>query len=82
MSQSPIEPDAQSTRTTGDKSTHPEEQTQTRPFLIYNKISAVINETTTLSPVEEPNTPQDIGEPHTAKDSKVGNSVWYEYGCV
>lgn len=78
MPQSPIEPEGPAS----EKSNRPEEQVQSRPFLIYNKVSAVINESTTLSPVEEPNSQQDFGEPHTAKDSKVGNSVWYEYGCV
>ena len=56
-----------------------------RPFLIYNKVSAVINESknvTTTSAKDEEENDEIAAEPRTEKDSKTGNSVWYEYGCV
>ncbi|KAG8041958.1 hypothetical protein G9C98_007262 [Cotesia typhae] len=59
---------------------------ESRPFLIYNKISAVINEPKNTI-VAENSTPNDEIPDITIpvnKDgnSKVGNSIWYEYGCV
>ncbi|XP_034943771.1 girdin [Chelonus insularis] len=60
-----------------------EVKSEARPFLIYNKVSAVINDTkTTNTPVQETTHNNDIGESLPTKDSKVGNSIWYEYGCV
>ncbi|XP_015121094.1 protein Daple [Diachasma alloeum] len=74
--QSPIiDDDPQSNRPTQDQTP--------RSVLIYNKVSAVINETQSLTtPVNEQLPNEEIGEPLPAKDPKVGNSVWYEYGCV
>lgn len=60
----------------------PEPQVEPRPFLIYNKVSAVINESKHI-----PNTPtkevQDeaLTETPADKEPKTG-SIWYEYGCV
>ncbi|XP_011298631.1 girdin [Fopius arisanus] len=74
LPQSPVD-DAQSGRQNQDQAA--------RSVLIYNKVSAVINETQNLTtPVDEQLPNEEIGEPLTAKDPKVGNSVWYEYGCV
>lgn len=74
MPQSP-EHDGQSSRPIQDQTP--------RSVLIYNKVSAVINESQSLTtPVDEHPQNEEISEPLTAKDQKVGNSVWYEYGCV
>ncbi|XP_016840848.1 daple-like protein [Nasonia vitripennis] len=61
-----------------------------RPLLIYNKVSAVINDstTTTATPLakksmdDSKSSEKDLVEASNDKDRKTANSVWYEYGCV
>ncbi|XP_043277074.1 girdin isoform X2 [Venturia canescens] len=55
-----------------------------RPFLIYNKVSAVINESKNMSTgvKEETRNDEIPAEPQTVKEPKTRNPVWYEYGCV
>lgn len=59
-------------------------QVEPRPVLIYNKVSAVINESNNLndSGMKDVGQEETIIETPVDKDSKVGNQVWYEYGCV
>lgn len=93
------------TRTNQEKRTDTDEpsshthhhQTQgetTRPLLIYNKVSAVINDTSTITtttgnPLTKKNIDEslrnldkDLLDSSNEKDRKTANSVWYEYGCV
>lgn len=55
-----------------------------RPVLIFNKVSAVINESKNLNNSEMKDVGQEepMMETPVDKDSKAGNQVWYEYGCV
>lgn len=67
-----------------EQTSRSEGQAEPRPVLIYNKVSAVINESKNLNNSEM----KDVGQEETVietpvdKDSKAGNQVWYEYGCV
>ncbi|KAK9297248.1 hypothetical protein QLX08_008977 [Tetragonisca angustula] len=67
-----------------EQTSRSEVQAEPRPVLIYNKVSAVINESKNLNNSEM----KDVGQEETVietpvdKDSKAGNQVWYEYGCV
>ncbi|XP_012258487.2 girdin isoform X3 [Athalia rosae] len=61
-----------------------EEQNIKHPVLIYNKVSATINESRNISTSEKdiPNNEEGVTvERSSEKDVKAG-SVWYEYGCV
>lgn len=69
-----------------ESSTNPELDTQgggKHPVLIYNKVSAVINESRNISTTEKdiPDKNEAPVERSPEKDAKAG-SVWYEYGCV
>ncbi|XP_008543968.1 girdin isoform X2 [Microplitis demolitor] len=59
---------------------------ESRPFLIYNKISAVINEPKNTIAPENSGQNDEITDTtipvNKDGNSKVGNSIWYEYGCV
>ncbi|XP_029042151.1 girdin [Osmia bicornis bicornis] len=60
-----------------------EVQVEPRPVLIYNKVSAVINESKNLNNSDMKDVEQEeIVETPVDKDTKAGNPVWYEYGCV
>ncbi|XP_017886714.1 girdin isoform X3 [Ceratina calcarata] len=61
-----------------------EVQVEPRPVLIYNKVSAVINESKNLnnSGMKDVGQEEPMVETPLDKDSKAGNQVWYEYGCV
>lgn len=61
-----------------------EVQVETRPLLIYNKLSAVINETKNMnnSGVKDVAPEPGLVDTPTDKDPKAGSPVWYEYGCV
>lgn len=79
MPQTPVDADGQSSH---DQSRN-EVKNEPRPFLIYNKVSAVINESKSVTtPVDDKTPNEELDESLPAKESKVGNSVWYEYGCV
>ncbi|XP_014205802.1 protein Daple [Copidosoma floridanum] len=86
---------SQEKRTESDEPTSYQSQTtqshsEPRPLLIYNKVSAVINDTSTITttPVskksmDDPkNLEKDLLDSSNEKDRKTANSVWYEYGCV
>lgn len=62
----------------------PETQVESRPFLIYNKVSAVINESKNVAGTPMKDTAQDeaLTEPPADKEPKTGSPIWYEYGCV
>jgi len=62
----------------------PEAQVESRPFLIYNKVSAVINESKNIgnSPMKDAAQDEAIAEPPAEKEPKTGSPIWYEYGCV
>lgn len=61
----------------------PETQVESRPFLIYNKVSAVINESKNIgSPMKDAAQDEILTEPPTEKEPKTGSPIWYEYGCV
>jgi len=61
-----------------------EAQVESRPFLIYNKVSAVINESKNIgsSPMKDAAQNETIAEPPAEKEPKTGSPIWYEYGCV
>lgn len=60
----------------------PETQAESRPFLIYNKVSAVINESKNISsPIKDVAQDEALAEPND-KEPKTGSPIWYEYGCV
>ncbi|XP_032664261.1 girdin [Odontomachus brunneus] len=61
-----------------------ETQVESRPFLIYNKVSAVINESKNVAGTPMKDTAQDeaLTEPPADKEPKTGSPIWYEYGCV
>lgn len=61
-----------------------ETQAESRPFLIYNKVSAVINESKSVdsSPMKDTTQDEALAEPSADKEPKTGSSIWYEYGCV
>ncbi|KAG7203145.1 hypothetical protein KM043_010265 [Ampulex compressa] len=67
-----------------EPNSRPEPPAESRPFLIYNKVSAVINESKNINNSGTKETAQDetMMETPTDKDSKTGSSIWYEYGCV
>ncbi|XP_015585133.1 girdin [Cephus cinctus] len=67
-----------------EQSGRAEQQSEARPFLIYNKVSAVINESKNLSTtgVKDPEHDEVLVDTPSDKDPKTGSSVWYEYGCV
>ncbi|XP_047355812.1 protein Daple [Vespa velutina] len=67
-----------------DQNLRTESQTEARPFLIYNKVSAVINESKNINSGTPKDMVQDEGltETPTDKDPKTGCPIWYEYGCV
>ncbi|XP_076661314.1 protein girdin [Halictus rubicundus] len=66
-----------------DESPRPEVQVEPRPVLIYNKVSAVINESKNMnSEMKEVGQEETIMDPPIDKDPKAGSPVWYEYGCV
>ncbi|XP_050587035.1 protein Daple isoform X2 [Bombus affinis] len=67
-----------------EQTSRSEVQVEPRPVLIYNKVSAVINESNNLnnSGMKDVGQEETIIETPVDKDSKVGNQVWYEYGCV
>ncbi|XP_011163075.1 girdin [Solenopsis invicta] len=72
----------------GDSAAHmetnlkPETQAESRPFLIYNKVSAVINESKNISsPIKDVAQDEALAEPND-KEPKTGSPIWYEYGCV
>ncbi|XP_066586200.1 girdin [Prorops nasuta] len=58
--------------------------TESRPFLIYNKVSAVINESKniTSTPVKDVEPDEMLLDSSAEKAPKTGSPVWYEYGCV
>ncbi|XP_018393533.1 PREDICTED: girdin [Cyphomyrmex costatus] len=59
-----------------------ETQAESRPFLIYNKVSAVINESKNIgSPMKDAAQDEALTEP-ADKEPKTGSPIWYEYGCV
>lgn len=62
----------------------PEMLVDSRPFLIYNKVSAVINESKSVggNPVKDATQDEVLTEPPTDKEPKTGSPIWYEYGCV
>lgn len=64
--------------------TKPETQVESRPFLIYNKVSAVINESKNIGSSSIKDAAQDeaLTEPPAEKEPKTGSPIWYEYGCV
>ncbi|XP_046424921.1 girdin isoform X1 [Neodiprion fabricii] len=69
-----------------DSNTNPDldAQNSKHPVLIYNKVSAVINESKNICTTEKDipaNIPETVGERSSEKDAKAA-SVWYEYGCV
>lgn len=87
------EPLPQSPTNVDDQSVHDQSRNEvkseslSRPFLIYNKVSAVINESkglTTTASLDDSGQNEELvgGESPPMKESKVGNSIWYEYGCV
>ncbi|KAJ8673993.1 hypothetical protein QAD02_005255 [Eretmocerus hayati] len=88
----PLNHDQDKTGESNDSSTQQQQAQQqvpleARPYLIYNKVSAVINDTTTLTtmPVTNNETKNIDTSPDVTgsdKDRKTANSVWYEYGCV
>ncbi|XP_076181138.1 protein girdin isoform X2 [Ptiloglossa arizonensis] len=59
-------------------------QVEPRPVLIYNKVSAVINESKNInnSGMKDVGQAETIMETPIEKDPKAGSPVWYEYGCV
>ncbi|XP_011496229.1 PREDICTED: protein Daple [Ceratosolen solmsi marchali] len=66
---------------------HRNNDTESRPLLIYNKVSAVINDsmaTTSTTPKKNLDDSKniDLVDVSNDKDRKTANSVWYEYGCV
>ncbi|XP_054016628.1 girdin isoform X2 [Hylaeus anthracinus] len=68
-----------------EQTPRPEVQVEPRPVLIYNKVSAVINESKNISnsgmkDVEQAETIME--KDPMEKDPKAGSPVWYEYGCV
>ncbi|KOC65805.1 Girdin [Habropoda laboriosa] len=67
-----------------EQTPRPEVQAEPRPVLIYNKVSAVINESKNLSNsgIKTVGQEETMMETPVDKDSKAGNQVWYEYGCV
>nr|XP_012146107.1 PREDICTED: daple-like protein isoform X1 [Megachile rotundata] len=66
-----------------EQTPRPEVQVEPRPVLIYNKVSAVINESKNLNNSDMKDVGQEeIVETPVDKDTKAGNPVWYEYGCV
>ncbi|XP_043789080.1 protein Daple [Apis laboriosa] len=66
-----------------EQTSRSEVQVEPRPVLIYNKVSAVINESKNLNNSGMKNVAQEeMMETPVDKDSKTGNQVWYEYGCV
>ncbi|CAK9824149.1 CCDC88A [Anthophora retusa] len=67
-----------------EQTPRPEVQVEPRPVLIYNKVSAVINESKNLSNsgIKTAGQEESMMETPIDKDSKAGNQVWYEYGCV
>ncbi|RLU18432.1 hypothetical protein DMN91_008789 [Ooceraea biroi] len=61
----------------------PEAQVESRPFLIYNKVSAVINESKNIgSTMKDAAQDEALAEPPADKEPKTGSPIWYEYGCV
>lgn len=62
----------------------PEAQVESRPFLIYNKVSAVINESKNIgsSPMKDTVQDEALTESAADKEPKTGSPIWYEYGCV
>jgi len=62
----------------------PETQIESRPFLIYNKVSAVINESKNIdsSPMKDAAQDEALTESPADKEPKTGSPIWYEYGCV
>ncbi|XP_023290740.1 girdin isoform X2 [Orussus abietinus] len=66
-----------------EQSTRPEPVTESRPFLIYNKVSTVINESKNVNTsMKDPGPDEVLVDTPTDRDPKTGSSVWYEYGCV
>ncbi|XP_043261391.1 girdin isoform X1 [Colletes gigas] len=67
-----------------EQNPRPEVQAEPRPVLIYNKVSAVINESKNInnSGIKDVEQTETIMEPPMEKDPKAGSPVWYEYGCV
>ncbi|XP_076638848.1 protein girdin isoform X2 [Colletes latitarsis] len=67
-----------------EQTPRPEVQAEPRPVLIYNKVSAVINESKNInnSGIKDVEQTETIMEPPMEKDPKAGSPVWYEYGCV
>lgn len=66
-----------------ETSLKPETQAESRPFLIYNKVSAVINESKNIgSPMKDAAQDEALTEPPAEKEPKTGSPIWYEYGCV
>lgn len=60
-----------------------ETQVEPRPFLIYNKVSAVINESKNVnSPMKDATRDEVLAEAPVDKEPKTGSPIWYEYGCV
>ncbi|XP_014471208.1 PREDICTED: girdin isoform X2 [Dinoponera quadriceps] len=61
-----------------------ETQVESRPFLIYNKVSAVINESKSVAgtPMKDAAQEETLAEPPADKEPKTGSPIWYEYGCV
>lgn len=67
-----------------ETSAKPETQVESRPFLIYNKVSAVINESKNVSsnPMKDAARDEVLAEAPVDKEPKTGSPIWYEYGCV
>ncbi|XP_070151951.1 girdin isoform X2 [Polyergus mexicanus] len=67
-----------------ETNTKSETQVESRPFLIYNKVSAVINESKNVSSNSMKDAARDevLAEPPVDKEPKTGSPIWYEYGCV
>ncbi|XP_029659721.1 protein Daple isoform X2 [Formica exsecta] len=67
-----------------ETNTKSETQVESRPFLIYNKVSAVINESKNVSSNSMKDAARDevLAEAPVDKEPKTGSPIWYEYGCV
>ncbi|KAL7299561.1 hypothetical protein TKK_0007639 [Trichogramma kaykai] len=63
------------------------ERKDPQSIIVFNKVSAVINETTSSNVVAQQSTSEpppktSDNEASNDKDEKLPSSIWYEYGCV
>ncbi|KAL6440038.1 hypothetical protein ACFW04_002993 [Cataglyphis niger] len=67
-----------------ETNTKSETQVESRPFLIYNKVSAVINESKNINSnsIKDATRDEVLAEAPVEKEPKTGSPIWYEYGCV